>query len=109
MKNKLILPSLATKYFNSLRNENDEAIYTSNDEYMRYFVRQSIKIGRCTSLNQQCKSYISDNVFKIISQESNVKGNLCEIKDNIFDYTNSFKKSNETKVDSQLKTINAMI
>ena len=43
MKNSLILPSLANKYFNSLRNENDEPIYTYNDEYMRYFVRESIK------------------------------------------------------------------
>ena len=39
MKNSLILPSLAKKHFNSLRDENDEPIYTYNDEYMRYFVR----------------------------------------------------------------------
>ena len=35
MKNSLTLPSLANRYFNSLRDENDEAIYTYNDEYMR--------------------------------------------------------------------------
>ena len=28
MKNSLTLPSLANKYFNSLRDENDEPIYT---------------------------------------------------------------------------------
>ena len=30
-----MLPSLANKCFKSLRNENDEPIYTYNDEYMR--------------------------------------------------------------------------
>ena len=41
MKNSLPLPSLAKKYFNSLRDENDKPIYTYNDELMRHFVRQS--------------------------------------------------------------------
>ena len=31
MKNSLTLPSLANKYFNSLRDENDEPIYTYDD------------------------------------------------------------------------------
>ena len=43
MKNSLTLPSLATKYFNSLRAENDEPIYTYNDEYMRHFERKKCK------------------------------------------------------------------
>ena len=43
MKTNLFSPSLANKDFNSLRDENDEPIYTYNDEYMRRFVRQSIK------------------------------------------------------------------
>ena len=51
MKNSLTLPPLANKYFNSLRDESDEPIYTYNDEYMRHFVRQSIKGGRCSALN----------------------------------------------------------
>ena len=32
MKNSTTLPSLANKYFNSLRDKNDEPIYTYNDE-----------------------------------------------------------------------------
>ena len=52
MKNSLTLPSLAIKYFNSLGDENDEPIYTYSDEFMRDFVRQSIKGGRCSALNQ---------------------------------------------------------
>ena len=44
MKNSLILPSLANKNFSTLRDENDEAIYTHNDEFMRHFVRQSTKM-----------------------------------------------------------------
>ena len=49
MKNSLTLPSLANKYFNSLRDENDEPIYTYKDEFMRHFVRQSVTGGRCSA------------------------------------------------------------
>ena len=52
LKNTLTFSSLANKTFNNLRFENDVLIYTYNDEYMRYFVRQSVKGGRCSSLNQ---------------------------------------------------------
>ena len=51
LKNSLTLPSVANKYFNSARDENDEPIYTYNDEYMRHFIRQSMKVGRCGSCN----------------------------------------------------------
>ena len=76
MKNSLTLPSLANKYFNSLRDENDEPIYTYNDEFMRNFLRQSIKGGRCGSFNQYYKSTISDEVFNIISKELIINGNV---------------------------------
>ena len=56
MKNSLTLPSLGWKYFNSLRDENDEPIYTYTDKYMRWFIRQSIKGGRCCAFNQYYKS-----------------------------------------------------
>ena len=83
MKNCLTLPSLANKYFNSLRDENDEPIYTYNDEFMKHFVRKSIKGGRCSTLNQYYKSNISKEVFNIISKELNVNDNdnVCEIID----------------------------
>ena len=61
-KNSLTLPSLAIEYFNNLKDENDEPIYTYNDEFMRHFVRQSIKGKRCSALNQYYKSNISDEV-----------------------------------------------
>ena len=32
MENSITLPTLANKYFNSLRDENNEPIYTFNDE-----------------------------------------------------------------------------
>ena len=44
MKNSLTMLSSANGYFKSLRDENDEPIYTYSDEYMRYFVRISIKV-----------------------------------------------------------------
>ena len=52
MKNSLTLPALANKNFISLRDESDEPIDTYNDEFMRHFVRQSIKGGRCSAVNQ---------------------------------------------------------
>ena len=52
MKNSLTLPSLAKKYFNSLRDENDESIFTYTDPFMRTFVRKASKSGRCNAFNQ---------------------------------------------------------
>ena len=103
MKNSLTLPSLANKYFISLRDESDEPIYTYNDEYMRHFVRQSIKGGRCSALNQYYKSNISQEVFSDISKELNVNGNdnVCEIKNKCFEYTNEQRKILEDEYDSQ--------
>ena len=69
MKNSLTLPSLAKKYFNSLRDENDEPFYIYTDRFMRNFVRNSKKGGRCNAFNQRYKSEISDEVYTIISKE----------------------------------------
>ena len=52
MKHCLSLPRLGWKYFNSLRTEEDEPIYTYNDKYMKWFVRQSKKGGRICAFNQ---------------------------------------------------------
>ena len=105
MKNSLTLPSLANKYFNSLRDESDEPIYTYNYEFMRHFVRKSIKGGRCSSLNQYCKSKISQEMFNIISKELNANGNdnVCEIIDKYFEYTNEQRKIIEDEYDSNFK------
>ena len=79
MKKSLTLPSLAKIYFNSLRDEHNEPIDTYKDELMRHFVRQSIKGGRCSALNQYYKSNISDEVCSIILKELDMNGNVCEI------------------------------
>ena len=104
MKNSLTLPSLANKLFNSLREENDEPIYTYNVEFMRHFVRQSIKGGRCSALNQYYKANFSQEVFNIISKELNVNGNdsVCEIINKNFENTNEERKILEDEYDSQI-------
>ena len=79
MKNILTLPNLTNNYFESLRDEIDEPIYTHKDEYMRWFVRQSIKGTRCSALNQYYKSTISDELFNIVSEDVDINGNICEI------------------------------
>ena len=86
-KNSLTLPSLVNKYFSSSRDEKNEHIYTCNAEYMRYFVRKSLRWWRCSSLNQYYISFISDEVFSIISTEIRVKGNVFEILNEHFEFT----------------------
>ena len=103
MKNSTTLPRAANEYFNSLRNANDEPIYTYNDEYMRHFVRQSIEGGRCSASNECYKSSTSDEVFNIISTELNVKGNICEIIDKYSEFTNKVKKTFRTDFHSQFE------
>ena len=53
MKDCLTVPRLGWKYFNSLRRDENEPVYTYNDKYMRWFVRQSIKGGRVCAFNQK--------------------------------------------------------
>ena len=52
IKDCLSLPRFGWKYFSSLRSEEDEPIYTYNDHYMKWFVRQSLKGGRVYAFNQ---------------------------------------------------------
>ena len=59
---------------------------------MRRFVGQSLKRGRCSTLNQFYKSTISDEVFNNSSKELNVFGDVCEILDKYFGYTNKHRK-----------------
>ena len=58
--------------------------------HLRHVVRQSIKGGRCSALNQYYKSTISDEVFNDIS---NINGKICEILDKYFQYTNKHRKT----------------
>ena len=101
MKNSLTLPSLANKYFNSLRNEDDERNYTFTELFMRNYVRKAIKGGRCNAFNQHYISEISDEVFNIISKELNVNGNICDILEKYFEVLSKFEKQNAKKFDSK--------
>ena len=103
MKNSLTLPSLANKHFNSLRDENDEPIYTYTDPFMRNFVRKAIKGGRCNDFNQHYKSEISDEVFNFISKELNVHDdgdNVCDILEKYFEFLNKHEKEYKNEFDS---------
>ena len=101
MKNSLTLTSLANNSFNSLRDENDEPIYTYTDPFMRNFVRKSIWGGRCNAFNQQYKSEISDEVFNIISKELNFNGNKCEILEKYSKFLNKYEKQYAKDFDSK--------
>ena len=82
-----------------MRGENNEPIYTSNDEYMRYFIGQPIKGGRCVALNHLYKSVVADEVFDNISEELNVNGNVCEIINKYFEYWSQQRKTKGEKYD----------
>ena len=101
MKNSLTLPSLANKYFNSLKDKNDEPIYTYTDPFMRNFVRKAIKGGRCNAFNQRYKSEIADEVFNIISKELNVEGTECDILEKYFEILNKHEKEYAKQFDSK--------
>ena len=100
MKDCLSLPGLGLKYFNSLRTEEHEPIYTYNDKYTRWFVRQSAYGGRVCAFNQNYKSKICDDVLKIISGKLNVKGNVYDIVEAYMNYKNKHFKIFEKEYES---------
>ena len=103
MKDCLSLPGLGWKYFNSLRTEEDEPIYTYNDKYMIWFVRQSIKGGRVCAFNQYYKSKHFEDIKKIISKFLDVKGTVYEIFEEYLKYKKKhydiFEKEYEAQFD----------
>ena len=107
MKDCLSLPGLGWKYFNWLRTEEDEPIYTYNDKSMRWFVRQSIKGGRVCAFNQHYKSKHFDDIKRIISKELVVKGNTYEIFEEYLKYKKKhyeiFEKEYENQFDDYRK------
>ena len=92
MKDCLSLPGLGWKYFNSLRTEEDEPIYTYNDKYMRWFVRQSIKGGRVCAFNQYYKSKHCNNILEIMKKELAVIGTVYNTIEAYIEYKNKHFK-----------------
>ena len=101
-KDCLSLPGLGWKDFNSLRTEEDEAIYTNNDKYMRWFVRQSINGGRVCAFNQSYKSEHCDDILKIINKELAVEGTVYDTIEPYMEFKNNhfkiFKKNMKTSL-----------
>ena len=89
VKDSLSAPGLGCKYFNNLRTEEDEPIYTYNDKYLRHFARQSTKGGSVCAFNQYFVSKICGDVLKIISRELKDEANVYHI---IEDYMKDKKK-----------------
>ena len=88
LKDCLSLPGLGLKYFNSLRSEQDEAIYTCNDKYMRDFIRRAGSGGRVCAFNQYYKSKSCDDILENISEELKVEGNVCDKIEAYMNYKN---------------------
>ena len=107
MKDCLSLPGLGLKYFLSLRTDQGEPIYTYNDKYMRWFVRQAAYGGRVCCFNHYYKSKICDDILNIISKELNVEGNTYEKIEAYMNYKNEhfriFEKEYEDEFDDYRK------
>ena len=101
MKDCLSLPGLGWKSFNSLGTEEDEPIYTYNDKYMRWFVRQSIKGGRVCAFNQYYKSKHCDDILKTINKELAVKGTVYDTIEAYMEYKNKHFKIFEKEYEDQ--------
>ena len=83
-----------------MRDENDDPIQTYKDKYMRWSVRRIFKVGRCTAFIHYCESKLAEKIFRTISEELNVKGNIClSIEANVKNM-NKEKKSTEKDYDS---------
>ena len=107
MKDCPSAPGLGWKYFNSMRDENNETIYSYNDKHMRWFARQSIKGGRVCAFNHYYRSKICHDVLKILSEELKVKGNVYESIEAYIEYKNKhlkiIKEEYESKFDEYRK------
>ena len=101
MTDCLSLPGLGFKYFNSLRIEQDEAIYTYDDKYMRWFVRQAAYGGRVYAFNQYYKSKTCGDILDIISEELGVEGNTYDKIEAYMNYKNEHIKIFEKEYESQ--------
>ena len=101
MKDCHSLLGLGWKYFNSLRTEEDDPIYTYNDKYMRWFVRQSIKRGRVCVFNQYYESKKGDDILKIISEDLKVKGNIHDEIETYLKYKNKHFEIFEKEYENQ--------
>ena len=101
LKNNLTLPGLAIENCNSLKEENDEAIYIYTDPFMRNFVRSSIYSGRCKTFVQHYRSEISDEFLNIISKELNVNGNIRDLLKRYVQFINNYVKLYAKDFDSK--------
>ena len=101
MKDSLVLQSLPNRHFNNFWDENDQSIYTYTDPFMRNFVRNSIKSGRCNAFNQRYESEISDDALDSILRKSNVNGNICNFPEKYFEFLNKYEKLYAKEIDSK--------
>ena len=101
LKDCLSLPGLGLKYFNSLRTEEDEPIYTYNDKHMKWFVRKTAYECRVCAFNQYYKSRICDEILKITTKELCVKGNDYDIIEAYMKYKNKHFKMFEKDFEGQ--------
>ena len=101
MKDCSSLLGLGLKCFNSLRTEQDEPIYTYNENYMRWFVRQAAYGRGVCRFNQYYKSKSCNDVLKIISKEFCVEGNDYDIIEAYMEYKNKRFKIFEKEYEDQ--------
>ena len=69
-------------------------LFTLVQTIMRWFLRQSIRGGRCTAFNRYYKSKVVDKIFRTISEDLNVSANLHEVIEAYVKYMSKGKTRN---------------
>ena len=100
------LPGLGWKYFNNLREKNDEPSYTFNHKYKRWFVRQSIKRRLVCAYKQDNSSKSCDKPLMCSAKEiKNVfeSSTTYSIFEKFFKYRDRYKKISEREYITQFQ------
>ena len=101
MKVSLTALGLGWKYFDSLRTEEDEPIYTNSNKYMSHIVRRSIKGGKVCAFIQYYESKVCGDILKILSGELKVEGNVYDIIEAFMKYKNDHLKNIKEKYENK--------
>ena len=91
MKTSLTLPSLASKFSNSLRDENDEPIHTYNDPFFPNFVGEALKGADVMFLTNIINLKLMIR-FLIIFPKMDVNCNRCNLLERYFEFLNKYEK-----------------
>ena len=109
MKDCVSLPKLGWKNFKSLRKDEDEVIYTYDDNYMKRFLRQNIKGGRVCSYIQFFNWKLCDKILNCVSEDLKVNGIVYEFIAKYVIYEKKYSKVSWNNLKTFWKIVEILI